>query len=230
MHPVADPDEAEVLTIDRRTLPKGPKYRETGHESRQVIDIYVSRFVIEYQCGLGPGDIELIVVDNGSAVAPQAGELTDSAWLLVVDSPIPTQTVLPERVVNIGIGEAIAELVGVLIDVARLASPGLCYLALLARSLSEGSAVVTSVFHLGPDVQIKTGPNGYCQEQEDRLLASVDWQQDGYRLFVISFLRVPVRRAGFVRWRKAMRCLCRERCGTKLVVTTRRLSAPAVGW
>jgi transposase len=49
LHPVDDPDEVEVLTIDRRTLPKGPQYREVGHESRQVIDIDIARFVTEYR-------------------------------------------------------------------------------------------------------------------------------------------------------------------------------------
>ncbi len=48
LQPVADPDEVEVLTIDRRTLPKGSPYREAGHESRQVVNIDISRFVIEY--------------------------------------------------------------------------------------------------------------------------------------------------------------------------------------
>ena len=49
LQPVADPDEVEVLVIDRRTLPKGPQYREAGHESRQVIDIDIARFVTEYR-------------------------------------------------------------------------------------------------------------------------------------------------------------------------------------
>ena len=49
LQPVEDPDEVEVLTIDRRTLPKGPRYREAGHESRQVIDIDIARFVTEYR-------------------------------------------------------------------------------------------------------------------------------------------------------------------------------------
>lgn len=49
LQPVADPDEVEVLTIDRRTLPKGPPYREVGHERRQVIDIDIARFVTEYR-------------------------------------------------------------------------------------------------------------------------------------------------------------------------------------
>jgi transposase len=49
LQPVDDPDEVEVLAIDRRTLPKGSQYREVGHESRQVIDIDIARFVTEYR-------------------------------------------------------------------------------------------------------------------------------------------------------------------------------------
>ena len=44
-----DPDEVSELQVDRRTLPKGARYRGVGHESRQVIDIDISRFVTEYR-------------------------------------------------------------------------------------------------------------------------------------------------------------------------------------
>jgi len=46
--PVDQPDEINVISIDRRTLPKG-HYQESGCESRQVFHIRVSRHVIEYQ-------------------------------------------------------------------------------------------------------------------------------------------------------------------------------------
>ena len=49
LEPVADPDEVQVLEIDRRTLPKGAHYWEVGHEVRQVIDIDIARFVTEYR-------------------------------------------------------------------------------------------------------------------------------------------------------------------------------------
>ena len=49
LEPVDDPDEVTEISIDRRTLPKGPRYREVGYESRQVIDIEISRFVTEYR-------------------------------------------------------------------------------------------------------------------------------------------------------------------------------------
>ena len=45
---IEEPDEIEIIAIDRRSLPKG-KYKEIAPEVRQVFDIYVSRNVIEYQ-------------------------------------------------------------------------------------------------------------------------------------------------------------------------------------
>nr|WP_221897194.1 DUF6444 domain-containing protein [Bathymodiolus japonicus methanotrophic gill symbiont] len=45
---IEDPDEIEVISIDRRTLPKG-QYTEDGFETRQVFDIDISRVVTEYQ-------------------------------------------------------------------------------------------------------------------------------------------------------------------------------------
>ena len=49
LEPVDDPDEVTELPVDRRTLPKGSKYREVGYESRQVIDVDIARFVTEYR-------------------------------------------------------------------------------------------------------------------------------------------------------------------------------------
>lgn len=45
---VVDPDEIEIITLDRRTLPQG-QYTEDGFEIRQVFDIDISRLVTEYQ-------------------------------------------------------------------------------------------------------------------------------------------------------------------------------------
>ena len=46
---VDDPDLVKQLKVDRRSLPKGRKYQQDGYETRQVIDIDISRFVTEYQ-------------------------------------------------------------------------------------------------------------------------------------------------------------------------------------
>ena len=45
---VADPDEIEIIKIDRRTLPKG-QYTDDGFEIRQVFDLDILRVVTEYR-------------------------------------------------------------------------------------------------------------------------------------------------------------------------------------
>jgi len=47
--PVEEPDEVQELAVDRETLPAERSYREVGCERRQVIDLDISRFVIEYR-------------------------------------------------------------------------------------------------------------------------------------------------------------------------------------
>ena len=67
LEPVADPDLVTELKVDRRSLPRGPQYREVGQEVRQVIDIQVARFVTEYRA-------EIREDDQGQRfVAPFAG-------------------------------------------------------------------------------------------------------------------------------------------------------------
>jgi transposase len=45
---VDDPDEIEILEVDRASLPPG-RYQEVGFESRQVFDIDIRRLVTEYR-------------------------------------------------------------------------------------------------------------------------------------------------------------------------------------
>jgi hypothetical protein len=49
LQPVADPDAIQRVKLDRRTLPKGSRFRVVGCEKRQVIDLDIRRFVTEYQ-------------------------------------------------------------------------------------------------------------------------------------------------------------------------------------
>jgi len=49
LEPFDDPDVVKESKIDRRTLPKGRKYREVGYEARQVLDLKITRLVTEYR-------------------------------------------------------------------------------------------------------------------------------------------------------------------------------------
>lgn len=52
---VDEPDEVEIITLDKRTLPRG-RYREVGFESRQVIDIEITTIVKEYRAQILESD------------------------------------------------------------------------------------------------------------------------------------------------------------------------------
>jgi transposase len=48
LRPVDNPDEVNVIPVDKNTLPKG-KYKDVGYVARQVINIRISRYVTEYR-------------------------------------------------------------------------------------------------------------------------------------------------------------------------------------
>jgi len=48
LQPIPDPDEVEVLQVDRGALPPG-RYRQVGYESRQVVDLDISRVITEFR-------------------------------------------------------------------------------------------------------------------------------------------------------------------------------------
>lgn len=48
LEPVDNPDDIELLKLDRRTLPRG-NWQETGYERRQVVHLHIQRHVTEYR-------------------------------------------------------------------------------------------------------------------------------------------------------------------------------------
>jgi transposase len=46
---IKDPDKVELLSVDRRMLPRGHQYRKVEEDVRQVIDIEIKRKVTEYR-------------------------------------------------------------------------------------------------------------------------------------------------------------------------------------
>jgi transposase len=48
LKPIKNPDEIQFIPLDKKSLPKG-KYHDAGYDARQVINIRISRHVIEYR-------------------------------------------------------------------------------------------------------------------------------------------------------------------------------------
>ncbi|MGD0764116.1 MAG: CmcI family methyltransferase [Roseiarcus sp.] len=139
----------------------------------------------QLQRGIEEADYEIIVVDNGSPCPPDEAEVTQwsaNARLIVMEQT----TASPVPAINRGLAEAKGAVIGVFIDGARMASPGLLSAAMRAAQVHPRAVVGTLAFHLGPDVQMRSIHVGYNQQVEDRLLADCRWEEDPSRLFGIS--------------------------------------------
>lgn len=138
-----------------------------------------------YQRDIAPADYEIILIDNGSPQPPDLERLQASCPGLRfqrIDNALPS----PVAAINQGLSIARGELIGVMIDGARMASPRLLATALEASRMHPMAVIGTIAFHLGPEVQMRSVAKGYDQAEEDRLLDSVGWRDDGYELFRIS--------------------------------------------
>jgi glycosyltransferase involved in cell wall biosynthesis len=140
-----------------------------------------------YQRDIAEDDYEVIVIDNGSTPPfdpKEFGPLKGDFRLIRIDGA----TRSPVQAINAGIAQARGALVGVMIDGARIASPGLIRFAAMANTLADRAVILTLGFHLGTQVQMESVLKGYDRQQEDRLLEQSGWTEDGYRLFDISVL------------------------------------------
>ena len=144
----------------------------------------------DYQVGVRPEDYEVLVLDNGSPQPPRAEDFAHlplDLKIMVCGSGGPS----PARALNRGLASARAGLIGVIIDGARMASPGLLAAAIAAGRLHPRAIVFTQSLMLGHAPQWMSAETGYDQAVEDALLASIDWPADGYRLFDIAYWTRP---------------------------------------
>lgn len=139
----------------------------------------------EHQRGIDAGAYEVIVVDNGSASPVDDDAVARFTGAISVHrlDPAPPS---PARAANLGIERAQADLVGVIMDGARLASPGLLSGARRAGALAPRPVITAPAFHLGPVSHMRAHEVGYDQAAEDALLAGIDWEHDASKLFEIS--------------------------------------------
>lgn len=140
-----------------------------------------------HQRGVSAQDYEIIAVDNGSA-QPLGADFVEGFGPNLRLIRHETTSVSPVAAINLGVRVARGDAVAVIVDGARMASPGLVAHSLKALALADTPVVFARAWHLGPDVQNKTVPEGYDQATEDTLLEGAGWREDGYALFDISVL------------------------------------------
>lgn len=139
-----------------------------------------------YQTGVAPGEVEIILADNGSTDPVQRGWFDAGAPVTVIR--VDDGGASPCVAINRAARMARADVIAVAVDGARMASPGLVAAALEALRVRPDAFVATLGFHLGPKVQQVSVAEGYTRAVEDRLLADIGWPADGYRLFEICAL------------------------------------------
>jgi hypothetical protein len=181
---LAQEDDAARMPLSRSETPKLSGIVISYNMARELPRT-IRSLSPAMQRDIEPGDYEVILIDNGSTQTRDENELR--RWLpgLVIHR-MQNPTVSPVPAVNFGLTVARGDLVGVCIDGARMASPGLLSKALAASRLHRRPVIGTIAFHLGPDVQMESVRHGYNQAIEDKLLARSGWEADGYRLFTIS--------------------------------------------
>jgi glycosyltransferase involved in cell wall biosynthesis len=140
---------------------------------------------VPYQRDIRRDDYEVVLIDNGSARPPEMADFADlDVNLRLMRHPAPTPS--PADALNIAVASTAGDLVGVMVDGARMLSPGVLGAALRASQTGPRTIVATLSFHLGPDLQWISARFGYNQAQEDRLLDSAGWTGNGYRLFDVA--------------------------------------------
>lgn len=156
-----------------------------AYDMTREVSRTVSSLARQYQKGSEHIDYEVIVVDNGST-EPLSLESVGDIGVPVRLFQMETVSVSPAAAVNFGVSQAKGEFVAIMIDGARMLSPGVVRKACEAVRLGEKPLVSVLGLHLGPGHQSLTVHEGYSREVEDKLLASIGWFNDGYRLFEIS--------------------------------------------
>lgn len=157
------------------------------HNMRREAERTLEALSTRMQRGVSENEYEVIAVDSNS-IAPLDAERVCAVqknfhYLQVsVDNPSPCHAV------NQGVEIAAASLIAVMVDGARIPSPGVVRGFLDALAVDPCAFVMTLGMHLGPKSQNLSISDGYCQQVEDELLASSGWESDPYRLFTISSL------------------------------------------
>jgi glycosyltransferase involved in cell wall biosynthesis len=139
-----------------------------------------------YQRNISIGDYEIILMDNGSAKMLNEETREISPNLNYVYLSPGESSPSPAPAMNRGVTLARASLLCLMIDGARLLTPGVLSWGMRLLELAPRAMVDVRGWHLGPKWQPESVMEGYGLERERKLLESVRWLENGYRLWEIA--------------------------------------------
>ena len=94
----------------------------------------------------------------------------------------------PASAINDGLKYCTGSHIGLMIDGARLLSPGVITHAMQAIEKNANAIIAVPSYDLGPELQQHSSLTGYNESTELELLSSIDWPHSGYNLFNIAVL------------------------------------------
>jgi hypothetical protein len=149
-----------------------------------------------YQRNISPEEYEIVLVDNGSAKMLDEQTWKISPNLDYIHLSPNESSPSPGPAMNRAVALSHAALLCLMIDGARLVTPGVLSWGMRLLKLSPRAMVEVRGWHLGPKWQPESVMEGYDSEQESELLKSVRWLENGYRLWEIA-AATPQTQSGF---------------------------------
>ena len=139
----------------------------------------------DYQVDANAADYEVVIVENESDNPMDSGFVRSLPGNFSYHLRKETEPT-PIHAINYGIAQSQGENVCVMIDGARVLTPGIVKNTILGHRLSELAVVTVPGYHLGFELQQKAVGSGYDENTERGLMESISWPEDGYRLFDIA--------------------------------------------
>ncbi|PIE71516.1 MAG: glycosyl transferase [Deltaproteobacteria bacterium] len=138
-----------------------------------------------YQREVDATQYEVIVVENSSEAMLHPGTVTGlNGTFRYIRRPC--DSVSPVRAVTEGVSRARGGMVAIMIDGARMVTPGIIASTLRARHIAAQPVIAAPSYHIGKCLQQQAVHAGYGEADEEKLLEQIAWQENGYRLFSIA--------------------------------------------
>jgi hypothetical protein len=158
----------------------------------------VTSLLCDYQVGASPRDYEVIIVENESK-NPMSQDFVQALpdnfhyYLRQEDRPTPIYAV------EFGASKAQGENICLMIDGARLLTPGVVKNIVLGHSVDDSAVVTVPGYHIGSELQQEAVDRGYSIEKEREMMRAIAWPEEGYRLFDIACFSGSCARGIFMR-------------------------------
>ncbi len=174
-----------------------------GYRMRKQLQNTLYTLSANYQRGVTDSQYEVIVVENHSddELDPQVVQNLGSNFRYFHRED---HSGGPVDAMNFAFQQAKGEVLCLIIDGARMVSPGLLDTALMAFEATKHAVVFAPGYHIGEQEHHTLGRD-YSYADEEALMASINWRNDGYQLFNVATFSNS-NRQGYLR--PVMECNC----------------------